>query len=163
MSERNLWLNPGETESLERKRFEKWRACGKWMNRRTYIVHKTGQGQFGRARAAANGRVGFQHEYRTSSLGEGDRASQSVRSGSNNDCVVVKRHIEYRRKSRLVERLDRDRAPARRMVSKRPLETLSRSASASFYFNYSSMPLWASGIRTQLKRADAAKFAIQII
>jgi hypothetical protein len=73
-------------------------------------MYKTGQGQLGRARAAANGRVGFQHEHRTSSLGEGDRASQAIGPRSNNDCVVVNRHIEYRRKSRLVQRLNRDYA-----------------------------------------------------
>src|SRR6266436_3637478 len=110
MSKWNLRLNPGETESFERKRFEKWGACGKWMNRRTNVMHKSWQSQLGRARAAANSRVGFQHEHRTSSLGEGDRASQAVWSGSNNNCVVVNRHIEYWRKSRLVQRLNRDYA-----------------------------------------------------
>src|SRR5438477_11048758 len=101
MSQRNFRLNPSETESLERKRFEKRRTGGGRMNSRTNVMDKAGQGQLGRARSAAYGRVGFQHERRTSSMRERDRCGQAIRPGSNKNCVNLDRHIEFRTKCTL--------------------------------------------------------------
>src|SRR6266550_5884416 len=66
MRERDLWLNPGEPESIEWESFEKRRTGSEWMNCRAEIVDETGQRQFSRARAAANSGVGFQHQHGTS-------------------------------------------------------------------------------------------------
>ena len=59
---------------------------------------------------AANGRVGFQHAYGTSSLRERDPCGQAIRPRPNNNCVMLNRHIENGTKTRLVQRLDRDYA-----------------------------------------------------
>jgi len=79
MGKRNFRLNPSETESREWKRFEKGGTGGEWVNGRTNIMDKSRQRQLGRARAAADGGVGFQHENRMSGAGEGDRGGETVR------------------------------------------------------------------------------------
>ena len=43
MRERDVRLNPFESDSFQRKRFEKWGASRERMDRRTDIVQKSGQ------------------------------------------------------------------------------------------------------------------------
>ena len=43
MRQRDVRLNPFESESLQRKRFEKWRASRERMDRRTHVVQKSWQ------------------------------------------------------------------------------------------------------------------------
>src|SRR5262249_55751437 len=43
MRQWNFWFDPFKTETLERKRFKKWRARGKWVDRGTNVMHKTRQ------------------------------------------------------------------------------------------------------------------------
>src|SRR6187551_212903 len=47
MRQRNFWLDPFKTETFQRERFEKWRACCEWVNCRTDVMYKSGQSQFG--------------------------------------------------------------------------------------------------------------------
>src|SRR6266567_2466540 len=105
MRERDLWLNPGEPESIEWESFEKRRTSSEWMNCRAEIVDETGQRQFSRARAAANGGVGFQYQHGTSRVRENNGGRQTVRSGANDNGIIFNRHVEERRKSRSIARL----------------------------------------------------------
>src|SRR6266700_1593699 len=102
MRQRNIWLNPGQSQSFERKSFEERRTSSEWMDCRAEIVDETGQRQFSRARAAANGGVGFQYQHGTSRARENNGGRQTVRSGANDNGIIFNRHVEERRKSRSI-------------------------------------------------------------
>src|SRR5262245_12645486 len=88
MRQRNFGLNPFKPEPLQRERFEKWRACCKWMNCRTDVVQKARQSEFGRTRAAADRGVRFVNTHRASCPCECDRRRETIRSRSNDNRIT---------------------------------------------------------------------------
>ena len=59
------------------------------MNRRTHIVAKPGQRQLLGSRASADRLMRFENEDRESRARERDRGSESIRSGADNNGVVL--------------------------------------------------------------------------
>src|ERR1700730_14840671 len=92
MCQRDFRLNPGEPESIERKRFEKRRTGGKRMNGGTNIMHESWQRQLRRTRAATDCRICLQNQHRTVAARQRDCRSQTIWSGANYDRVIVNRH-----------------------------------------------------------------------
>src|SRR4029077_3445486 len=94
MRQWNFRLDPFKSEALQRQRFEKRRACCKWVNCRTDVMQKTRQSEFGRTRAAANCRVCFVNKNGTSRARHRDRRRETIRSRADDNRIVLNRHIE---------------------------------------------------------------------
>src|SRR6266487_2865393 len=105
MRQGNIWLNPAQSQPFERKSFEKRRTSGEWMDCRAEIVDETWQRQLSRARATTNRRIGFQYQHRTFRAGKSNSGRQAIRSGANDDSVILNRHLEGNRKSRSIVRV----------------------------------------------------------
>src|SRR6266567_483417 len=105
MRQRNIWLNPGQSQSFERKSFEERRTSSEWMDCRAEIVDETGQRQFSRAGATADHRIGFQYQHRTFRASKSNSSRQAIRSGANDDRVILNPHVEGNRKSRSIVRV----------------------------------------------------------
>ena len=58
------------------------------MNRRTDVVDKSRQGEFGGSGPASEGVAGLNHEHRQISARQRDGGGQSVRSGTDDNGVV---------------------------------------------------------------------------
>ena len=67
------------------------------MDRRTEVVSKSGQRDLGGARAAADRRVGFDDMHREPALRERHCGGQAVRTGADDDDVVVQVALLLRR------------------------------------------------------------------
>src|SRR5262249_26831200 len=80
MRQWNFGLDPFKTKALQRQRFEKRRACCKWVNCRTDVMHKARQSEFGRTCAAANCVVRLVNEHGTLCARQGNRRPQTIRS-----------------------------------------------------------------------------------
>ena len=93
MRQWNFGLDPFKTEALQRQRFEKRRACCKWMNCRTDVMQKARQSEFGRTRAAADCRVCFVNKNGTSRARQCDRRRETIRSRANDNRIVFNRHV----------------------------------------------------------------------
>src|SRR5438874_9555150 len=105
MRQGNIRLNPGQPQSFERKSFEKRRTSSEWMDCRAEIMDEAGQRQLGRARATADRRISFQYEHRTFRAGKSNSSRQAIRSGANDDSVILNRHLEGNRKSKSIVRV----------------------------------------------------------
>ena len=82
---------------------EQWsRTNGEWMNCRAEIMDEARQRQFSRARATTDRRIGFQYQHGISRAGESNGGRQPIRSGPNDDSVILNRHVEGNRKSRSI-------------------------------------------------------------
>jgi hypothetical protein len=92
MRERNVRLNPLQTESLERKAFKKWRTRGKRMNGGTNIMNETRQRQLSRTRSATDGVARFEDENGTSGARQDDRRGETIWSRTDNYRVQLFRH-----------------------------------------------------------------------
>ena len=88
MRQWNFGLDPFKTEALQRQRFEKRRACCKWMNCRTDVMQKARQSEFGRTRAAADCRVCFVNKNGTSRARQCDRRRETIRSRANDNRIT---------------------------------------------------------------------------
>src|SRR5439155_16379330 len=92
MRQWNFGLDPFKTQALQGQRFEKRRACCKWVNCRTDVMQKARQSKFGRTRAAADCRVCFVNKNGTSRARQCDRGGKAIRPRSYNYCVMLIGH-----------------------------------------------------------------------
>src|SRR6266403_763884 len=92
MCQRNVRLNPFETESLKWQRFEVGRTCGEGVDCRTNIVHEVRQRQFRRTCAAANCCVRFTNKNGASGARKRDCGGKTIRSRSDNYRVIRNPH-----------------------------------------------------------------------
>src|SRR4029077_4564325 len=92
MCQRNLRLNPFETESLKPQRFEVGRTCGERVDRRTNVVHEVRQRQFCRTCAAAYCRVRFKNKNGTTGARQRDCGRKTIRPRSDDHRVILNAH-----------------------------------------------------------------------
>ena len=92
MRQRNFRFDPTQAEAFERQSFEKWRTRCQRMNRRANVVNESGQGQFGGACPATDGRVRFENKNGKPRSRECDRGRQTIRAGADYDRVILIRH-----------------------------------------------------------------------
>src|SRR5215469_15612395 len=83
MGQWNRRLNPFQTASGKRKRLESRRTRGKRMNGGTDVVKESGKREFGRARSAADERLGLEDRRGKTSLREHDRGSKAIWPGAD--------------------------------------------------------------------------------
>ena len=94
MRERNIRLNPFKPESFQQQCLEKRGTYSQWMNCRTEIMHKAGQSQFGRTRAAADCGIRFAYKHRASRPRQRDCSRKAIRPGPDNHGIIFNRHVE---------------------------------------------------------------------
>src|SRR6266487_3221746 len=92
MCQRNVRLNPFETESLKWQRFEIRRTRGERVDCRTNVVDEFRQRQFRRTCAAANCCVGFTNKNGITGAHQRDCGGKTIRPRSDDHRVILNTH-----------------------------------------------------------------------
>jgi hypothetical protein len=90
--ELGLRLNELEAISLQRQRPQKWRRSRHRMHRRADVVLETGQGEFSRSRASADGSLRLEDRHFPAGLSKGDRRREAVWPRADHDGIRL-RHV----------------------------------------------------------------------
>src|SRR5207244_9608307 len=93
MRQWNFGFDPFKAEAFQRQRFEKWRTCCKWMDRRTDVMQKARQSEFGRTRDATNCRIRLVNKNRTSRPRQCDCSRETIRSRANDNRITSIWHV----------------------------------------------------------------------
>ena len=83
MSQRRIRLHPFQTVPGQRELLETRRAGGHRLNAGADVVNEAGEGEFGRARAAADPVGGLVHRHRAARARQQDGGGQTVRAGAH--------------------------------------------------------------------------------
>jgi hypothetical protein len=92
MRERGVGMDPGEAVLGEGQGAQKRRRERHRMDRRADVVDEAGQGELGRARAAADRRLRLQHDDGLARACEDDRRREAVRTGADDDGIIGGAH-----------------------------------------------------------------------